>query len=887
MKKNIGFLHSKWTRWRQKKITAALYELKARYHTFRIILSNNETALELLKSIDQTMRSSAMSWDSLSSEIDELLETTYELVDGLVRIGKGSHSALYARYSFLSADIRKQVESAISSHRASFCVFLDDFQSDMAGIAGSKASNLAFLKKAGFQVPDGFVLTAPACSEILSFNGIDSFIKQRLQRMENAPSLNAAELDADSAEIRKRIMDARIPVELENELRVFHERLTGNSGNAMSVRSSALAEDKADHSFAGQFKSILNVIFFESLKNAILDVIASGFSPRAIIYRMHAGLPLAGSDMAVLCQLMADARAAGVMFTVNPTHNLADNPGDNTSGPEKGRMLISAVPGLGISAVGGSAPADLYMPLRDRPEDIPFSEWSKLAFKNRRCVVSSGEGIMSEEISFDAGEVSVLSFDEACRLARCGRMVESLYGKPQDIEWAIDECGGISLLQSREIRLGPKKSQKFDPSQGEVMLSGGVCASSGKCAGKAVLVSSAEDVKSVKKDIETPYIMVLRQSMVDAAAWLECFEGVVVDLGNPADHLSCVAREYGIPMLTSTGAASSTLKDGDWIILDADSASVRRAPEGITSYTRRKKTVVKESDDSASTHFPELARLRKMIEPLNLTDSYGPTFSIQECRSVHDIIRYVHEMAVLSMFDAGDVLLENAGSMVHRLDEGIPFHFLILDLGGGILPEKKSMKIRPSDIHSTPFLSLWEGISTPGLRWNQAPPAPAVSGLFTKAMLDGRSARPVGNQNYAMITRDYLNLNARVDFHFAMVDAVCGINPRGNHIRFRFKGGGTTAVQRERRARFVVQVMKEYGFSCQQHEDLVTASIFELRAEDIRERLVMTGRLLGFSRLLDAVMADDDSPAKVADAFMKGDYALGEMYGDQKAQKNS
>lgn len=868
MKKIIGFLNSKWKRWRHKKITMALYELKARYHTFRIILSNNETALELLKSIDQTMRSAAISWDDLSSETEELLETTYELVDGLVRICKGSHVALYARHRFLSLEIRKQLDSAIAGHRATSCIFFDDFHSDMAGIAGTKASNLAFLKKAGFQVPDGFVLTAPACSEILSFNGIDSFVKQRLQRMENAPSMNSAELDADSAEIRKRIMEAKIPAELENELRIFHERLTGNSGNAVSVRSSALAEDRPEHSFAGQFRSILNVIFFESLKNAILDVIASSFSPRAIIYRLHAGLPLAGSDMAVLCQLMADARAAGVMFTVNPSE------------PENGRMLISAVPGLGISAVGGSAPSDLYTPLRDKPEDLPFSEWSKLAVKNQRSVASSDEGIKNEEISPDEGLASILSCDEARQLANCGRMVESLYGKPQDIEWAIDECGGIFLLQSRDIRLGPKKSHAVDSVKGEALLTGGVCASSGVCAGKARLVKSAEDVKAIIKDSETPYIMVLRQSMVDAAAWLDHFEGVVVDLGNPADHLSCVAREYGIPMLTATGTASSCLKDGDWIIIDADSAAVRRAPEGVTSYTRRKKPDKKEMESSGSESFPELARLRKMIEPLNLTDAYGPTFSIQECRSVHDIIRYTHEMAVLSMFDAGDAVLAEAGSLVRRLDEGIPFHFLILDLGGGISPEKKGMKIRPSDIYSSPFLALWEGISTPGLRWNQAPPAPAVSGLFSKGMLDERSARPVGNQNYAMITRDYLNLNARVDFHFAMVDAVCGLNPRGNHIRFRFKGGGTTAVQRERRAKFVVQVMKEYGFSCQQHEDLVTATIFEMKAEDIRERLVMTGRLLGFSRLLDAVMEDDDAPAKVADAFMKGDYALSEMQGD-------
>jgi pyruvate, water dikinase len=132
----------------------------------------------------------------------------------------------------------------------------------------------------------------------------------------------------------------------------------------------------------------------------------------------------------------------------------------------------------------------------------------------------------------------------------------------------------------------------------------------------------------------------------------------------------------------------------------------------------------------------------------------------------------------------------------------------------------------------------------------------------------------VGNPNYALITRDYLNLNARVDYHFTMVDAVCSANPRENYIRFRFKGGGTTAVQRERRARFVSEVLGEHHFFTDQRDDLVNASLSETSREEIEARLIMLGRLLGFSRLLDATMSDDAAPRKVARAFLEGDYAL-------------
>ena len=121
---------------------------------------------------------------------------------------------------------------------------------------------------------------------------------------------------------------------------------------AVSVRSSGVSEDGTDHSFAGQFTSILNVIGNQALADAYREVIASGFSARAISYRLNAGLSPVDFDLAVLCQVMVEPYCAGVMLTRDPSQ------------PESGRMLISAVPGLGTMAVDGSAPVDLYHPWR-------------------------------------------------------------------------------------------------------------------------------------------------------------------------------------------------------------------------------------------------------------------------------------------------------------------------------------------------------------------------------------------------------------------------------------------------------------------------------------------------------------------------------------------
>jgi pyruvate,water dikinase len=125
-----------------------------------------------------------------------------------------------------------------------------------------------------------------------------------------------------------------------------------------------------------------------------------------------------------------------------------------------------------------------------------------------------------------------------------------------------------------------------------------------------------------------------------------------------------------------------------------------------------------------------------------------------------------------------------------------------------------------------------------------------------------------------MVARDYMNLNARMEFHFAMIDTVCGRNPKENYIRFRFKGGATRMVQRERRAGFIAEVLQFYDFFTDARGDLVNGTITEMPQIDVEERLVMLGRLLGFTRLMDAVMHNDKSPKIMARAFIDGNYSL-------------
>ncbi|MGW8195284.1 MAG: PEP/pyruvate-binding domain-containing protein, partial [Desulforhopalus sp.] len=632
-------------------------------------------------------------------------------------------------------------------------------------------------------------------------------------------------------------------------------------------------------------------------------VIASGFSARAISYRLNAGLPPLDVDLAVLCQVMVDVDCAGVLFTVDPSE------------PENNRMLLSCVPGLGTQAVGGSTPADLYRPRRSvlppEPDTVQetgtvqardlseieaeIMDQAEIGEKTVREVAKKDGGVKMEQLSVTESRKPLLDAATIYELMRYGQLLENIWGMAQDIEWAYSRSSGLSLLQSRPLRLASKGRRNPSYDTAKRLLSGN-CASSGKVIGCVRIALSLADLVALDNDKENvfgkqPTILVLSQSIVDASHLFAQCSGAVVDIGNPTDHLSCVAREVGIPMLTGTRHATTRLVNGQWIILDADDGTVREAPESVRdaaveAFNKRKERAKGKTNDlltslRAETISPEREALRKLIIPLNLTDAYGSTFSLLECRSMHDIIRYSHEMAVMAMFDTGDMVMDFAGGLLRPLNIGVPFSFLVIDLGGGLRRAEMSFfrkqlalqkPLGREDVLSIPLAALCDGLMTPGLSWHSSPDGEAMGSIMSQTMLSGRGRRPAGSFNYALAARDYLNLNARVEFHFAMLDAICGRDTHANYIRFRFKGGGAGRSRGHRRVLFLQHVLEKNGFYTMVIEDLITATLKGASKELVHERLIMIGRLLGFSRFLDGIMNEDSTPIRLAEEFLAGNY---------------
>jgi pyruvate,water dikinase len=463
----------------------------------------------------------------------------------------------------------------------------------------------------------------------------------------------------------------------------------------------------------------------------------------------------------------------------------------------------------------------------------------------------------------------------------------------------------VHILQARPLRLTSRSGMILPAPVSGPPLATGICASAGKTAGRARIARNAAELQMLEAETNGyPRILVLPQALVDAARHLQRYAGVIIDSGNPTDHLSCIAREYGIPLVTAVRNGCAVLQPDQWIVLDADNGLVHAAPEHLwmefsRSGSRTDSAQSPQQPDmqeasapasaettprTGSTDMPdERHALWEVLVPLNLTEAYGGTFSWQECRSLHDLVRYTHEMAVLAMFDAGDTVMEEAGGLLRPLDLGIPFHFLVIDLGGATRRQKQAggasllrrairNPLSREDVLSAPLAALCEGLLTPGLSWHADPDPEAISGIMSRTMLDARTARPAGSFNYALAARDYLNLNARVEFHFAMLDAVCGGDAQANYIRFRFKGGGAGPERGHRRAMFLRHVLEGNGFVTTVVGDLITASLTGASRDVVRERLTMLGRLLGYSRFLDGTMKNDNTPLLLAEHFLQGHY---------------
>jgi pyruvate,water dikinase len=216
-------------------------------------------------------------------------------------------------------------------------------------------------------------------------------------------------------------------------------------GNAdLAVRSSAIGEDSAGLSFAGQFDTTLCVRTSDELVEAVNSIRSSVFSERLLAYCQQHGVDARSTRMAVVVQAMFPSVVSGVLFTADPTH------------PNDDACLVSAGWGLGEGIVSGQVDTDEY---RITPSGIE----ARVHPDKRTMVRGLAEGGTALlEVSESMRGLACLQEAQLNQLVEYGRRLEAHFGRPQDIEWAVDDAGNIAILQTRPLTaIGPRSGRLY------------------------------------------------------------------------------------------------------------------------------------------------------------------------------------------------------------------------------------------------------------------------------------------------------------------------------------------------------------------------------------------------------------------------------------------
>jgi phosphoenolpyruvate synthase/pyruvate phosphate dikinase len=313
----------------------------------------------------------------------------------------------------------------------SYVFGLDGCEPHLAEVVGGKAVGLGALLRADLQVPPGFALSTHAYREFVSQTGLDRAIHQLL---EGADSLKAQ--SEASERIGVLFQERELCGALRDELASAYQRL--GVDRPVAVRSSAISEDAADASFAGEHESYLWMVGEDAVARAVLRCWASLFTPQALSYFRRVNLRAEETAMAVVVQAMVPAEAAGVMITIDPVTG------------DRSQIAIEGSCGLGLALVAGEVTPDCYcvdkVTLAIRSRTVSAKQ---VAY---RFDAELGE-VRLVDLAREERDAPCLSDEEVLEIARLGKLIERTLGTPQDIEWALGPApsGGreLFLLQTR------------------------------------------------------------------------------------------------------------------------------------------------------------------------------------------------------------------------------------------------------------------------------------------------------------------------------------------------------------------------------------------------------------------------------------------------------
>jgi len=432
---------------------------------------------------------------------------------------------------------------------------------------GGKNANLGEMINAGMPVPPGFAITAYSYKRFIEETGISTKIYAIIKETVTDPN-DPKQYEIASKKIRELIDSTPTPKNIEEAIRSAHEELCKRLNTnvvSVAVRSSATAEDLPDASFAGQQETYLNVKGEDELLEKTVKCWSSLFTPRAIFYRTEKGFKHEDVLISVGVQKMVNAKAAGVMFTINPVSGNRD------------QIVIEGNYGLGESVVSGAVTPDDFIVDKTTLNIVD----KRIARKIVQFIRDPSTGkTVHVEVPSEKQERPCLSDEEIHKLAELAKRIEQLYGTAQDIEWAIDGDlpfpDNIFIVQSRPETVWSVKPvqapakvevERAKPAEMlKVVIKGIAAGKRSYGVGVAKVVLNPEEAAKVMRKGD---ILVTDMTNPDYVPFMKLAGAIVTDKGGVTCHAAIVSRELGIPCVVGTGNATKLMVTGKEYTVDS------------------------------------------------------------------------------------------------------------------------------------------------------------------------------------------------------------------------------------------------------------------------------------------------------------------------------
>jgi pyruvate,water dikinase len=840
------------------------------FKQFGVVLDSNNRAIEIITDMGEKLGGDYL-FDIvyMKRAYEELFDAISCSIVNFDMLTRNKHLQLRDVFKHIDSQIRKALSDiSPKSEMGEKIIFYEDITWNMYPDVGGKNASLAELKNfLRVNVQDGFVISTHAFDEFILFNGL----KGRIESLHQVFIHDELLLN----ELRDLIVNAQIPPDLDISINAAIEKLKARCGEGcfVAVRSSAEEED-GEFSFAGQFETILNVpLNGDAVKEAYKRVIASLFSVNSVTYQRSLGYNIGKLKMAVGCMVMVDAATSGVIYSTNP-------------GGDTETMIINSAWGLGASIVEGQTDADYYVVKKSvNPEII-----ERKSGPNELMTVGMKEGGTENIKTPDQLRQKLsLTDNQLTDLVLQTLLIEKHFRKPQDIEWAIDRDGQIFILQSRQMRTEDYKSKSSSvlshPVDSMQILLGnkGTVVQKGIGAGRVFILENVEDLRNFPRGA----ILVARHDSPDFVRLMTFVSAIITDIGTPTSHMASLSREFKVPTVVNMGNATRVLKHGQEITLHADDEGNITVYDGLVLELIQRADVNYMSMEGVYEYRKKRYVLRH-ISPLNLVDPLNDNFTVKGCKTIHDIIRFIHEKSIAELINsAKDQSSKLDRRFAAKLELPILAGIVVIDIGGGLNPpqsrdddshenflkhrQKKFKSVTFEEITSLPLKAIIKGMMHPDAWYSQTVSLKA-SDLFTSMIRTSDIVSESAIYNVAIATKEYVNLNLRFGYHFTILDCYCSEKARNNHIYFRFVGGATDIIKRSRRVQLIAAILKEYGFNIRIKGDLLIARLANIDRNEMIEILERLGLLIAYANRLDAVLRDDSSVEQYAKNFLEGNY---------------